>query len=205
MNTSEFVKIPKSFYEREDVVKIARELLGKYVFTHIGGCLTGGMIVETEAYDGRKDKACHAFLRRTKRTEVMYQSGGLAYIYLCYGIHHLFNIVTNRDGYADAVLVRAIEPIHGIQHMKERYGKETKRLTNGPGKLSKALGITKEFSGVDLTGDHIYLAEKDNQETPNIVSDVRIGIDYAEEDALLPWRFFINQNEWVSKQKTPVD
>ena len=114
---SEYVKIPKSFYQREDVVKIAQELLGKYIFTQVDGKVTAGMIVETEAYNGRNDKACHAFLKRTKRTEVMYQPGGLAYIYLCYGIHHLFNIVTNRSGLADAVLIRAVEPAFGLQTM----------------------------------------------------------------------------------------
>ncbi len=204
MNTSDYVKIPKSFYERENVVKIAQELLGKYLFTNIHGRITGGMIVETEAYDGRNDKACHAFLKRTQRTEVMYRSGGLAYIYLCYGIHHLFNIVTNRSGLADAVLIRAIEPKVGFEMMKERYGKEMKKLTNGPGKLSKALGLTKALTGTDLTGDHIYLADKMDQKEHPIVSDVRIGIDYAGEDALLPWRFYIRDNEWVSKQKKPA-
>jgi len=204
MNTSDYVKIPKSFYQREDVVKIARELLGKYLFTKIDGVLTGGRIVETEAYNGRTDKASHAFQKRTKRTETMYQSGGIAYVYLCYGIHHLFNIVTNQTGLADAVLVRAVEPIVGMDTMFERYGGQKTKVSDGPGKLSKALGITTHQNGTDLSGDMIYLATHINEKRPKIASDTRIGVGYAEEDALLPWRFYITENQWVSKQRTPV-
>ncbi len=205
MNTSDYVKIPKSFYEREDVVKIAQELLGKYIFTKIDGVLCGGMIVETEAYNGRIDKACHAYRKRTARTEIMYQSGGIAYIYLCYGIHHLFNIVTNQYGMADAVLVRAIDPTEGFAQMTERHGSSQRKIANGPGKLSRALGITTKLNGIDLSGDKVYLAEHKSQKKPKIAVDKRIGVDYAGEDALLPWRFYIKDNEWVSKQRTPVN
>tara|TARA_Y100001980_G_C14556900_1_gene352839 strand:+ start:23057 stop:23674 length:618 start_codon:yes stop_codon:yes gene_type:complete len=204
MNTSDYVKIPKSFYEREDVVKIARELLGKYLFTSIDGILTGGKIVETEAYNGRTDKASHAYKKRTNRTEVMYQNGGIAYVYLCYGIHHLFNIVTNRSGLADAVLVRAVEPIFGIDRMVERYGGVRTKVSNGPGKLSKALGINTGLNGTDLSGDKIFIATHIKEKSPKIAVDTRIGVDYAEEDALLPWRFYVEENGWVSKQRTPV-
>ncbi|XOV94430.1 MAG: DNA-3-methyladenine glycosylase [Bacteroidota bacterium] len=196
---SEYVKIPKSFYERTDVVEIARDLVGKYLFTHIDGFTTGGRIVETEAYNGRRDKACHAYNKRTARTEIMYESGGLAYIYLCYGIHHLFNIVTNQSGYADAVLVRAIEPVIGIDIMQSRYGGTHPMISNGPGKLSKALGISKSLNGTNLTEDKIFLAELKSQKRPKIAVSKRIGVDYAEEDALLPWRFYVEDNEWVSK------
>lgn len=204
MNTSDYVKIPKSFYEKEDVVKIARELLGKYIFTKIDGKLTGGMIVETEAYNGRMDRACHAYNKRTNRTEIMYQSGGVAYVYLCYGIHHLFNIVTNKSDFADAVLVRAVEPSLGIDTMHERYGNRQHKVTNGPGKLSKALGITTELNGVDLAGDKLFVTQHKSQKRPKIATSTRIGVDYAGEDALLPWRFYIENNKWVSKQRTPV-
>ncbi len=204
MNTSDYVKIPKSFYEKENVVKIARELLGKYIFTNSKGIMTGGIIVETEAYNGRMDKACHAYHRRTSRTEIMYQSGGVAYVYLCYGIHHLFNVVTNRSGLADAVLIRAIEPVFGYDHMRERYGNSKAWVTNGPGKLSKALGITTKLNGTNLMGDKIFIATHKSQKRPKIATDTRIGVDYAGEDALLPWRFYIENNKWVSKQRTPV-
>ena len=205
MNTSDYVKIPKSFYEREDVVKIARELLGKYLFTQIDGHLSGGKIVETEAYNGRTDKACHAYKRRTHRTEVMYQSGGIAYVYLCYGIHHLFNVVTNQSGLADAILIRAMEPVVGLETMYNRYGRFKSRVSNGPGKLSKALGISTDLNGEDLIGDKIFIAAHISEKSPKIAADTRIGVDYAEEDALLPWRFFIEENDWVSKQRTPVN
>ncbi|MEQ8553219.1 MAG: DNA-3-methyladenine glycosylase [Cyclobacteriaceae bacterium] len=205
MNTSDYVKIPKSFYEREDVVKIARELLGKYLFTRVDGVLTGGKIVETEAYNGRTDKASHAYKKRTNRTEVMYQNGGIAYVYLCYGIHHMFNIVTNRSGLADAVLVRAVEPTFGIDRMVDRYGSVRTKVSNGPGKLSKALGINTDLNGTDLSGDKLFIATHINEKIPKIAVDTRIGVDYAEEDALLPWRFYIEKNEWVSKQRTPVN
>ena len=114
------IKLRKSFYERDNVVEIAKDLLGKYLFTNINGELTGGKIVETEAYNGLNDRACHAYQKRTPRTEVMYGEGGKAYVYLCYGIHHLFNIVTNKKGYADAVLIRGLQPVEGINVMKER-------------------------------------------------------------------------------------
>lgn len=199
MDNSQYVKIPKSFYEREDVVKIARELLGKYLFTYFGGHLTGGMIVETEAYNGRTDKASHAYNRHTPRTETMYRSGGVAYIYLCYGIHHLFNIVTNKSGLADAVLVRAIQPIVGLDVMKKRYGSKVNRLTDGPGKLTKALGIKTLFNGTDLNSNLIYLAKEKREKKTKIAVDKRVGVEYAEEDAMLPWRFYIRENDWVSK------
>ena len=205
-NNSLYEKLPVSFYERPDVVLIARELLGNYLCTNIDGNFTAGKIVETEAYNGRNDKACHAFKKRTQRTEVMYGRGGTAYIYLCYGVHHLFNVVTNREGLADAVLIRAVEPVAGISIMEERRGSvRPHRLTAGPVTLSQALGIHKKFTATDLTGDQIWLA-RGKEVSFELETDVRIGIDYAEEDAFLPWRFYINGNSFVSvkKRKSPA-
>lgn len=198
---SQFEKLPRTFYERSDVVQIAQELLGKYLFTCIDGQLTAGKIVETEAYNGRNDKACHAFLKRTKRTEIMYGEGGRAYIYLCYGIHHLFNIVTNRKNMADAILVRGLEPVVGVDIMRTRRGAVAyNKISAGPGTLSQALAIHKKYSGEDLLSDRIWITEGDDQPF-EMETDVRIGIDYAEEDAFLPWRFYIRDNPFVSIQK----
>jgi DNA-3-methyladenine glycosylase len=196
------MKLEKSFYIREDVVQIAKDLLGKYLFTNIDGETTAGMIVETEAYCGATDKACHAYNRRTKRTEVMYQEGGVAYIYLCYGIHHLFNIVTHQAEKADAVLIRAIEPRVGLDRMQTRRNvfKNTPTLTAGPGVLSKALGITTAYNGTDLTENAIWIEDKEIViEETNIIASPRVGVAYAKEDALLPWRFRIKDNKWCSK------
>ncbi|MDR9374327.1 MAG: DNA-3-methyladenine glycosylase, partial [Schleiferiaceae bacterium] len=137
--------LPLSYFQQADVVALARDLLGRYLVTEIEGKRTVGRITETEAYAGYGDKACHAHMeRKTKRNQIMYAAGGHAYVYLCYGIHHLFNIVTNREGQADAVLLRAVAPLEGIQHMLKRRGLEQPlpRLTAGPGNMSKALGIT---------------------------------------------------------------
>lgn len=196
-------KLPRSFYSRTDVVQIGQELLGKYLFTNIEGVLTGGMIVETEAYSGRNDKACHSHMgRRTKRTEIMYQEGGLAYVYLTYGIHYLFNVVTNREGNADAVLIRGVEPTEGVEWMMERRGmaKPENRLTAGPGVLSQALGISKKHYGELLTGNTIWIEDRQHEvKQEEIERRPRVGIAYAEEDAFLPWRFNIRNNRWVSK------
>lgn len=196
-------RLPKSFYLGDDVVTIARSLIGKYVFTRFDDKLTGGKIVETEAYNGRTDKACHAFLKRTKRTEVLYEEGGIAYIYLCYGIHHMLNIVTNQEGLADAILIRAIEPTIGLDAMiLRRSGDKGTKLTAGPGSLGQALGIHTSFTGTSLVSDsRIWISEAENEEPLAIETDRRVGVDYAGEDAMLPWRFFVKDNRWVSKKK----
>jgi len=197
-----FKKLGRDFYEREPVTLVARELIGKYLFSTIEGKLTAGRIVETEAYDGRKDKACHAFLKRTKRTEIMYEKGGLSYVYLCYGIHHLFNIVTNREGFADAVLIRAIKPVYGVEVMKSRRSKtKIRNLGNGPGILTQSLSISKDLTGMDLVDSPLWISELANECKPKILEDRRIGVDYAEEDALLPWRFLEADSRWVSRKK----
>jgi DNA-3-methyladenine glycosylase len=199
------MKLPQTFYSRTDVVQIAQELIGKYLMTNIDGELCGGMIVETEAYCGATDKACHAHLnRRTKRTEVMFQTGGVAYIYLCYGIHHLFNVVTNQQNHADAVLIRAIEPADNIETMLKRRKQQKAdfKLTAGPGALTEALGISTKLYGTDLQGDMIWIEDRNIQINPTeIIAGYRVGVSYAREDALLPWRFSLQGSKWVSRAK----
>jgi DNA-3-methyladenine glycosylase len=194
------VKLPLSFYQRQNVVKIAQDLLGKVLFTQFNGQISAGMIVETEAYSS-KEKGCHAYNGMTERNKVMFESGGIAYVYLCYGIHHLFNVVTNESGKADAVLIRALQPWRGEELMMERMNvKSLKRITSGPGKLTKALGINRSCDGKNLLSAEIWV-EDVGKKIPkkNCVASARIGIDYAGKDALLPWRFSIKENEWVSK------
>ena len=181
---------------------IARDLLGKALFTNTDGIITGGVIVETEAYSWR-ERGCHAFnKKKTTRNAVMFEDGGRAYVYLCYGMHHLFNIVTNVPGTPDAVLIRALEPVEGLDEMKSRRGLNSDpfHLTSGPGKLSKAMGIDRRLNGKLLLDDEVWvedlgrkIASKEIRVTP------RIGIDYAGDDALLPWRFSISKNPWVSR------
>ena len=193
-------KLTKSFYQRQDVVKIARELIGKVLVTNVNETLTSGVIVETEAYSGN-ERGCHAYNGMTERNKVMFDVGGRAYIYLCYGIHQMMNVVTNEKGKADAVLIRALKPLAGIDRMLERARtKSIKRLTSGPGKLTKALGICRELNGHSLKGSDIWIQDQGiSVTTHQIVSSPRIGIDYAGEDALLPWRFSLKDSEWVSK------
>jgi len=196
------MKLAESFYRRANVVKIARELIGKGLFTKIDEVITGGIIVETEAYSW-KERGCHAYgARKTQRNAVMFEKGGLSYVYLCYGVHHLFNIVTNELDVADAVLVRAIEPLRGVDYMKERRGDPRNKfhLTSGPGKLTKALGIDRKWNGKFLAGNEIWLEDFGAKiPTRKIDASPRIGIDYAGEDALLPWRFTLKGSPWLSK------
>ena len=198
-------KLPDAFFARPDVVSIAQELVGKYFFTNFDGVLTGGLVVETEAYSGTNDAACHAHLgRRTKRTQIMYQHGGVAYVYLIYGIYSLFNIVTNVEGTADAVLIRAIEPTEGIPEMQLRRGlaKVEARLTAGPGLLTQALGISTHHNGTHLQGNEIWFEDRGvTVPEDQIVAGPRVGVAYAGADALLPWRFSLKGNKWVSKAK----
>jgi DNA-3-methyladenine glycosylase len=197
--------LPASFYTRKDVVKIAKELLGKVLVTNLDGIITSGIVVETEAYAGVSDKASHAFgNRRTARTETMYSEGGVAYVYLCYGIHHLFNVVTNIQDIPHAVLIRAIEPLDGIEHMLERRGKDhvVPALTAGPGAMSMALGIHTSQSGKSLSGNEIWLEDRGIKfPAKDIVTTTRVGVAYAQEDALLPYRFYVKDNKFVSKGK----
>ncbi|RYD58992.1 MAG: DNA-3-methyladenine glycosylase [Sphingobacteriales bacterium] len=197
--------LPEPFYTRTDVVTIAKELLGKVLVTNINGITTSGMITETEAYAGASDKASHAFgNRRTARTEVMFAGGGVAYVYLCYGIHHLFNVVTNVQDTPHAILIRAIEPLEGIPEMLQRRRMEIVKpsLTSGPGAMSMALGIHTRHTGLSLQGPEIWIEDRGIKLSKNkIVSATRVGVAYAAEDAYLPYRFFIQDNKYVSKAK----
>lgn len=185
------MKLSPTYFQQTDVVQLAKDLIGKHFFTYIDDHLCGGIISETEAYSGVGDKACHAHIGRfTKRTQVMYEAGGIAYVYLCYGIHHLFNIVCNQKGVADVVLIRGVIPQKGIDVMLQRRNKNktTANLCSGPGNFTKAFGINKLHNNISVCGDQIWL-EDHNTLIAQIKTTPRIGIDYAEEDALLPWRF----------------
>ena len=198
-------KLPIAFYRQKNVCTVARSLIGKVLVTSFNTMLTAGRIVETEAYNGAVDKASHAWGgRRTKRTEIMYAAGGVSYVYLCYGIHHLFNVVTNKAEIPHAVLIRAIEPMAGIEHMLQRTGKikPDTTLTRGPGNVSKAMGIYTQHTGLDLQGKELYIADDGFSIQPEaIIATPRIGVDYAGEDALLPYRFILKGNPYISGKK----
>lgn len=224
----EYQKLQKSFFIREDTLQVAKELLGKYLLTDIGGTgVTGGKIVEVEAYLGAEDKASHGYNnRRTERNENLYKEGGNAYVYFCYGMYYLFNAVTGREDTANAVLIRAIEPEIGIDIMLKRKTERLKskkingfsagktrwaetainRITSGPGLLTIALGIDLRHNGIPICGSgdennnrlEIWLEDRNIPEK-DIIATARVGVDYAGEHALLPWRFKIRGNKWVSK------
>jgi DNA-3-methyladenine glycosylase len=195
-------KLPDSFYKRNNVLQIAKELLGKLLVTQWNGIVTSGRIVEVEAYNGIIDKASHAFGgRRTNRNEIMYADGGVAYVYLCYGIHHLFNVVTNNKETPHAILIRAVEPVKGIDEMLRRVGKEKfdHTLTKGPGNLAKALGLFTFHSGNSLRSKELFIADdRFVFSKKEIAASPRIGVDYAGEDALLSYRFYVKGNPFVS-------
>ena len=197
------MKIPQTFYLGTDVVAISNALLGKYLFTSINGIMSGGYIVETEAYNGAVDKASHAYgNRRTPRTEVMFREGGIAYVYLCYGIHEMLNIVTSTEGHAQAILIRAIHPTDGIEFMMERRKMEKLKpnITAGPGSVAKALGIDRRLNGHSLQSDVLWLEDRGLSFSDDEIAAVpRIGVDYAGEDALLPYRFYVKGDPYVSK------
>jgi DNA-3-methyladenine glycosylase len=195
-------KLGRSFYLRDDVLTVARELVGKILVTDINGVRTSGIITETEAYGGITDRASHAWNgRRTNRTEIMYGKGGTAYVYLCYGIHHLFNVVTNEKNVPHAVLIRSVEPLEGVDTMLARRKKEQLdfSLTTGPGSLAEALGIRVHHTGLDLLGKEIWI--EDRNFTHKIAVSARIGVEYSGADALRPYRFYADKNKWVSRQK----
>ncbi len=187
------MKLPLSFYSRPDVVQIAKELLGKHLFTRFNGVLTGGIITETEAYAGEIDRASHAYGgRRTARTEIMYAEGGTAYVYLCYGIHSLFNVVTNKKDIPHAVLIRAIHPTHGVNQMLKRrkMAGQKKNLSSGPGTVAQALGIHYSHSGILLTEKKIWIEDKGiHVNEKDILKSKRIGVDYAGAHAQWLYRF----------------
>lgn len=197
----------QDFFLHEDVVGIARALIGKYLVTEFDGVRTVGRIVETEAYRGPDDKACHAYNnRRTRRTEVMFGPGGYAYVYLCYGIHHLFNVVTGPENAPHAVLVRALEPLENLPVMLGRRGLlfEQPSLSNGPGALSQAMGIHTRHSGQFLcTNESPIRLEDDGEFFPDedIIISARIGVQYAGTCAFRPWRFYLKNSPCVRKPK----
>lgn len=202
------MKLEKDFYLHEDVVHLSKELLGKYVCTKIDGKITSGIITETEAYAGEIDKASHAYKnKRTNRTEIMFSEGGVSYVYLCYGIHHLFNIVTNYKNVPHAILIRAIKPADGINTMLERRNMDIskeiiqqvkegkKKIAGGPGTVSQALGIKTKYSGIDLTGNTIWIEDRGIKlNEQDIIAGPRVGVDYAGEHAKWPYRFILKVN-----------
>jgi DNA-3-methyladenine glycosylase len=201
-STDNLKKLGIDFYKRKNVLAIARDLLGKIIVTDFDDGFTSARIVETEAYAGVTDKASHAWQgKRTARNEVMYLAGGISYVYICYGMHQMFNVVTNVSEVPHAILIRAAEPLSGTDIMLARTGKKVldTTLTKGPGNMAKALGIAKIHSGGDLSGDAIYIAS-DGYALKNeqIGISQRIGVDYAGDDALLPYRFYIKGNKFVS-------
>lgn len=199
-------KLPLSFYTRPDVVQIAQDLLGKVVVTSIDGQPCAGRIAETEAYIAFTDRASHSYGgKRTARNEAMYAPGGTAYVYICYGLHRMLNVVTNKSGVPDAVLIRAVEPLEGIAVMLQRTGRAalSPLLTRGPGNLAKAMGIDKAHSGLSLRDDLIFIANDGFAVMPSMIGvSRRIGIDGAGEDALLPYRFYLRGNPYVSARPT---
>lgn len=201
------MQLPTSYYAHDDVVAIARDLIGKKLITETDGVITSGYIVETEAYRGPEDKASHAYnSRRTTRTEVMYSIGGTAYVYLCYGIHHMMNVVTGPEDVPHAVLIRALQPIDGVDIMQHRRNmtKPEPRLTRGPGALAKAMGIHTSLTGISMTIPRAVIRIEDAGHpfsAQEITSGKRIGIDYAQEAKEFPWRFYVRNHPHVSRPR----
>ncbi len=197
-------KLSSDFYSQKDVVQVAKDLLGKIIISIIDGQKTSGIIVETEAYIGITDKASHSFAgRRTAKNEHMYSRAGTAYVYICYGMHHLVNVVTNDVGIPDAVLIRAVQPLEGIDIMLKRTGKKKAdyTLTKGPGNVGKAMGISKAHSGLSLLGKEIFIIADQHIVQPSFLDigcSKRIGVESAGEAALYPYRFYIKGNKYVS-------
>ncbi len=197
------MKLPHSFYLSNDVIAIGKNLLGKHLFTYTNGLITGGYITEIEVYKGVIDKASHAYGGRlTPRTQTMYEEGGIAYVYLCYGIHEMMNIVTSVKGEPHAILIRGIEPTVGVDTMQARRNMAILKpnITTGPGSVAKALGITRKLNGVSLQSDELWIEDRGLYfDDEQIAAVPRIGVAYAGEDALLPYRFYIKSNKYVSK------
>ena len=197
------MKLSTDFYQVKEVTQIARNLLGKYLFTNNNGEISGGFIVETEAYAGIVDKASHAFgNRKTNRTKTMYEAGGIAYVYLCYGIHEMLNVVTSVEGEPHAVLIRAIHPTEGIDLMLERRNMASikNNLTAGPGSVAKALGISRKMNGLSFLSEEVWIEDRGLVFPEDEIAAVpRVGVAYAKEDALLPYRFYVKGNSYVSK------
>lgn len=194
------MKLRREFYQ-DNALKVARKILGKTLVHHTSEGIVKGRIVEVEAYVGPNDKASHAYNGLdSSRTHIQYGQGGYLYIYLIYGMHICTNIVVNGVGKPEVLLLRALEPLEGVEVMKKRRGIERiKDLCNGPGKLSKAMGITKTHYGTDLCGEEIYIEDAPDLEETEIEESKRINIDYAEEAVDIMWRFTIKGNSYISK------
>ena len=196
-------KLPKSFYTR-NVLTVAKELLGKVIIKKNSSELLSGRIVEVEAYDGEKDKAAHSYHGISNRNKIMFDDGGKLYVYLSYGVHYCCNVVTGNKGKGSAVLIRAVEPINGIERMIEnRFSKklvkdsELYKLTNGPGKVCSAFDISLDHYGINLTGNTIFLIDSSLRKSEKIGKSERIGISKSTE---LQWRFFIKDNPYLSRK-----
>ena len=197
------MKLPREFYTRADVLEVARDLLGKKLIVPArNGGRVAGIIVETESYRGPEDRASHAYGgRRTNRTETMYGVGGTAYVYFVYGMYNQFNVVTNVENVPHAVLVRALEPVEGLNMMRRRrQGRSEYELTSGPGRLCLAMGIDRGLDKGDLLGERVWIEEGVSISPRQIARGPRVGIDYAEKWVTKPWRFWIKDNPFVSKR-----
>ena len=197
------MKLPRAFYTRPNVLEVARDLLGKkLVVPNKSGQRVAGIIVETEAYRGPEDRASHAYGgRRTNRTETMYALGGIAYVYFVYGMYNQFNVVTNVENRPHAVLVRALEPVEGLDVIKRRRARRSEyEWTSGPGRLCIALGIDRKLDKADLLGDRVWIEEGLSISPREIARGPRIGIDYAESWMKKPWRFWVKDNPFVSRR-----
>lgn len=202
VNTFSNKILSKTFYTRP-VLTVAKELLGKLLIKNEGKYLLSGRIVEVEAYDGKVDQAAHSFVGRTKRNEVMFNEGGYFYVYFTYGVHYCCNVVTGQKNRGAAVLIRAVEPIEGIEIMtKRRFGrklnneKEVFNLTSGPGKICQAFNFNIQHSGYDLTDSKIFIIDKPKLKSNQIGISKRIGITKSTD---LPWRFFEIGNPYLSR------
>ena len=194
-------RLPVSYYQNENVVALASDLLGKFLFSNIDNNLTGGIITETEAYAGITDRASHAYNgRRTARTEIMYHQGGVSYVYFTYGMHYLFNVVTGKKEIPHAILIRAIYTTIGGEVMLKRTGKTqiNYQLTNGPAKMTKSLGITKKQNGIPLDSNIVWIEDRGVEVAlEDIKATPRIGVGYAGEDAMLPYRFVLDYSKYL--------
>jgi len=195
-------KLPRSFYTHNDVLIIAKQLLGKTLCTNIKQQLTKATITEVEAYCGRTDEGCHAYPnKKTDRTKVIYGPGGFAYVYICYGIHTMINVVTNKNGLANCILIRAVEPIEGKELAQQRRGlkKYDYKIATGPGCVGQAMGINIIHYGTDLLGDVIWVEDALALAKNEIGISQRVGMNFDGPDKFLPWRYFIKNNKWVSR------
>lgn len=198
-------KLPLDYYRDDNVVSVARDLLGKHLFSFVDRQLVGGIIVETEAYRGPEDRGSHAWKgKRTPRNETMYHAGGVVYMYICYGIHDMVNIVTGSEGMSHAVLIRAVEPLVGLDEMRMRrslFGQD-KRLCQGPGALAKAFGLNKGHNGIDLQSDTVWIEDHHFRfSDEQIMESPRVGLNFEGPYKEMPWRFFVKGNPFVSRPR----